>query len=96
MLSIDIAIIIALASSTSVFVLCFVFIFIAGLLCGHYLWKKPTTSHSNEEKVTEDIQLDPAPGPVYENLTTNIKGHDENPNFEVKSNVSYGPLPIVS
>ena len=83
MLSIDIAIIIALVSSTSVFVLCSVFIFIAGLLCGHYLWKKPTTSQSSEERVTGDIQLDPVPGPVYKNLTTNVKGHDEKPNYQM-------------
>ena len=81
MLSIDIAIIIALVSSTSVFVLCSVFIFISGLLCGHYLWKKPTVSQSSEERVTEDIQLDPAPAPMYENVTNNTKEHDEKPNL---------------
>ena len=88
--------IIALTSSTSAFALSSIFIFIVGLLCGHYLWKRPATQQpSCEDRVTvTDNNVGPAP--VYENLTIKAIEHAESlADFELKSNISYGPLPIV-
>ena len=93
-------VIIAVVSSTSVFVLCSItiFIFICGFLCGRHFSKKPTTSQSREEGITEDIQLGPSSpsGPVYENIASEAIEHCDNDesNVDLNTNVSYGPLSI--
>ena len=89
--------IIALTSSTSAFALSSIFIFIVGLLCGHYLWKRPATQQPCEDRVTMTDNIKVGPAPVYENLTIKAIKHEESPaDFELKSNISYGPLPIVT
>jgi hypothetical protein len=94
-------VIIALVSSISVFVLCsIILIFICGLLCGRHLSKKPTIPQLSEEEMIEGIQLGPDPipssGPVYGNLTSKSNQHCDNDksNFDLNTNVSYGPLSI--
>lgn len=95
-------VIIAVVSSTSVFIISLcsitIFIFICGFLCGRHFSKKPTTSQSREEELTEGIQLGPSSpsGPVYENIASEAIEHCDNDesNVDLNTNVSYGPLSI--
>ena len=87
----------ALVSSTSIlFCLVSTFIFVFGLLCGQYLWKRTRKPINQQPSQSEDKgPQDMTSGPIYEDLDAHIIGYEKKMDIELKSNVSYGPLPLV-
>ena len=91
--------IIILVSSTSILGCFFIILSIFGLLYGQFKWNRrkpvsqqPVNQKSEDKKsVAENICL--SSGPIYEDLLTVMEY--EKSDIELKSNVSYGPHPMI-